>query len=237
MDSLTLTYWQRRHLEQQLRSTHDARLFRRILAILEVAQGAAVSAVAKRLRITPRVVYYWIETYARDPTPASLRDNDRSGRPTLLEESDRYLLRELLCHCSPQELGYFASQWTVPLLQDYLARCLGRRLADDTVRRELQRLGYTWKRSRYTLDPDPEFGKKKEAHPPANPTFVATKRHPGGGRNRPVTVPTLACGLVAQRTTQGDSPQRSERPACGLRSAEFTDGPTAVAVARTPAGG
>ena len=63
MDTLTLTYWQRRRLEQQLRSTHDARVYRRTLAVLEVASGQAVGSVAGRLRVTPRAVYHWLAAY------------------------------------------------------------------------------------------------------------------------------------------------------------------------------
>jgi uncharacterized SAM-binding protein YcdF (DUF218 family) len=48
----------------------------------------------------------------------------------------------------------------------------GRAFSDDTLRRELHRLRYTWKRSRYTLDPDPEFGGKKEAHPVEDPAIA-----------------------------------------------------------------
>src|SRR5688572_23128889 len=154
MESLTLTTWQRRRLERQLRSTHDARLYRRTLAILEATRGEAVSSVARRLRVTSRVVYYWIAAYARDRIPEDLRDRDRPGRPPVLTASDGDLLRGLLGR-SPQEWGYPAAQWTVPLLRDHLARRTGRRPSDDTVRRALHRLRYTWKRSRYTLDPDP----------------------------------------------------------------------------------
>jgi len=39
MGTLTLTTWQRRRLERQLRDTHDARVYRRTLAVLEVARG------------------------------------------------------------------------------------------------------------------------------------------------------------------------------------------------------
>jgi transposase len=169
MEPLTLTTWQRRRLERQLRSTHDARVYRRTLAVLEAARGEPASAVARRLRVTPRVIYYWLANYARDRAPDALRDLDRSGRPTVLTASDRDLLRGVLGR-SPQEWGYPAAQWTVPRLREHLAHLTGRRPSDDTIRRELRRLGYTWKRSRYTLDPDPEFGGKKEADPgPAAP--------------------------------------------------------------------
>lgn len=173
MDTLTLTYWQRRHLERQLRSTRDARVYRRTLAVLGVAQGEPVASVARRLRVTPRAVYHWVATYGRDHAPDALADRDRSGRPRLLTPSDRERLCELLGH-SPQEMGYFAAQWTVPLLRESLTRRTGRAFSDDTLRRELRRLRYTWKRSRYTLDPDPEFGGKKEAHPAPNPAIAGT---------------------------------------------------------------
>jgi len=80
METLTLSYWQRRRLEQQLRSTRDARVYRRTLAVLEVASGEAVASVACRLRVTPRVVYHWVAAYARAHSPAALADHDRPGR-------------------------------------------------------------------------------------------------------------------------------------------------------------
>jgi transposase len=182
MGTLLLTTWQRRRLERQLRGTHDARVYRRTLAVLEVAHGEPVSAVARRLRVTPRVVYYWVEAYARGHDPDALRDRGRSGRPRLLAREDRAQLLELLRQ-SPPDLGYFATEWTVPLLQGHLARRTGRRLSEDTLRRELHRLDYSWKRPRYALDPDPALRGKKEAHPPADQAVAAAKRGAGGGRD------------------------------------------------------
>jgi transposase len=181
MDTITLTAWQRRRLQQQLRTARDARLYRRTLAVLDVARGEPVASVAGRLGVTPRVLYYRIDSYSHDHDPEALRDRDRPGRPALLTEADRDLLRALLLGQSPQGLGYFATEWTVPLLQDYLARHTGRRPSDDTVRRELQRQGFAWKRSRYALDPDPELRGKKAAGSSENPAPAAPQRRPGGG--------------------------------------------------------
>lgn len=174
MDTFTLTAWQRRRLQRQLRTTHDARLYRRTLAVLEVSRGEPVAAVASRLGVTPRAIYYWLWTYAQAHDPAALLDGDRPGRPTLLTEADRDRLRDLLLSRSPQELSYFATEWTVPLLRDHLARCTGRRPADDTIRRELQRQGFVWKRCRYALDPDPELWGKKAAYPLADTASATT---------------------------------------------------------------
>jgi transposase len=180
MNTFTATAWQRRRLQQRLRVAHDARLYRRTLAVLEVARGESVVSVARRLGVTPRAVYHWVGDYARDHDPDALRDRPRPGRPSVLSDPDRSLLRELLAR-SPQDLGYAAVEWTVPLLRRHLADRTGRPPSDDTVRRELRRLGYTWKRSRYTLDPDPELGGKKAADSPANPPPTAPQRRPGGG--------------------------------------------------------
>ena len=76
---------------------------------------------------------------------------------------------------APDQLGYPAVNWTVPLLREALQDGTGHWVSDDTVRRALDRLGYTWKRPRYVLDPDPEL-ENKTAHPGANPGLAASQR-------------------------------------------------------------
>jgi transposase len=180
MEPLILTYWQRRRLESQLRSTLDARVYRRTLAILEVAAGEPVASVAHRLRVTPRAVYHWLATYTAAPQPTVLADAPRSGRPTLWIDSDRDLLRELLTS-NPQDVGDAATAWTVPLLQQHLLQETEQHFSEDTIRRELRRLQYSWKRPRYRLEPDPEAGGKKAASPHANQAVAAPQRAVGPG--------------------------------------------------------
>ncbi len=180
MHILALTTWQRRRLERQLRSTTDARVYRRTLALLEVGGGEAVAAVAARLRVTARVVYRWVGIFARSHDPAALRDRDRPGRPRRLTDRGREALGERLGR-SPRDRGGYAAAWAVPLLRHPLARRLRRRPSADTVRRELRRLGYTWKRSRYVLAPDPEAGGKKAGDPPADSEPSGSLRRPRRG--------------------------------------------------------
>jgi hypothetical protein len=61
---------------------------------------------------------------------------------------------------NPIELGYFAANWTIPLLRDALALGIGLRFSDDLIRNALSDLGYAWKRPRYVLEPDPDREKK-----------------------------------------------------------------------------
>ena len=236
MTTLTLTTWQRRRLERHLRDTPDARVYRRTLAVLEVAQGHSVASVARRLRVTPRVVYFWVEAYTRSHDPDALRDADRCGRPNLLTQEDRDRLLDLLKR-SPQDFDYAATEWTVGLLQEHLRRCTGKHLGEDTLRRELHRLDYLWKRPRYVLDPDPQLRGKKEARPQADQAVAAAQRGAGRRRDRSAAVPAAAGMLVAQRAAQARSPVRGQRAADGVRGHEPAHGLAAVLAARAPAGG
>jgi transposase len=180
MTSLKLTPWQRLRLQRQLKDTLDARVYRRTLAILAYDRGESITRLARLLGVTRPSVYNWIEAYAQAHDPSSLLDEDRSGRPSLWTEDLRALLRTLFAQ-APDALGYFAVNWTVPLLQEQIEHCTGQWLSDDTIRRELDRLEYTWKRSRYVLDPDPEREKKTtdSSAGPKNPGVVAAQRRFG----------------------------------------------------------
>lgn len=175
-----LTHRQRRRLERQLATTRDAAVYRRTLAILEVSRGMPVAQVAGRLGVARRTVYNWIETYRGAGDPAALADSPRSGRPSQWTEDMRGSLRSLLANHAPDDWGYPAVDWTVPLLRGHPANGMGRKLSDDTIRRELQRAGHVWKRSRYVLDPDPE-AEKITADSPRDTPATGPKRRPGRG--------------------------------------------------------
>jgi transposase len=178
MSRLSLTSSQRRRFQRQLQHTHDAHLDRRTLAILEVSRGKPVAQVAQSLGVTRRSIYYWIEHYREAFDPIALVDDDRPGRPSLWTEDLTALLRTLLVDHNPDRLGYSAVEWTAALLQEHLEHCTGQRLSETTLRRELHRLGFVWKRSRSDLDPDPEL-EKKTPNPPSNPGLGPPKRSAG----------------------------------------------------------
>src|SRR4051794_18821305 len=234
MSRFRLTYWQRRRLLGQLKTTAEARTYRRTLAVLELDRGRSAAEVAEMLGVTRQSVYNWAAAFAREHGPSSLEDDPRSGRPRLLTEPTEWSLRSLMPQ-SPQELGYPDTDWTTPLLQQELERGTGSPPSDDTVRRVLHRLGYVWKRPRYVLDPDPERG-KKTPHPAADPRPAAAQRGAGRGRGRPVAVPAAAGRLVAAGRTGGGPHQRPGRPAGGLRGDEPLDRGAAVAAPAPGAG-
>lgn len=165
MDRLTFTGWQRRRLERQPREARDAALYRRTPAVLEVARGKPVAAVAAALGVSRQSAYTWAAAYAAGSDPSARAGGDRPGRPTVWTDDLRATLGAALGR-SPDRLGFPAVNWTTPLPQEHLGHGRNRRPGANTPRRELHRLGYVWKRSRYVLDPDPRR-ERKTRHPPA----------------------------------------------------------------------
>jgi transposase len=166
MPDITLTRTQRSQLRRQLKHTKNAALYRRTLAILEVADGKPLVQVAGALGVTRQTVYNWIEAYTQHYDPVALLDAARSGRPAMWTPDLDELVPTLL-QGSPMEWGYNAANWTVPLLGAQFASWDGRWLSPTTIRRRLHELGYVWKRTRYALPPDPELEKKKTPSPAA----------------------------------------------------------------------
>src|SRR3954454_11495530 len=131
--ALTLTAWERTCLQRQLRQTRDVRVYRRALALLRVAEGEAITAVARALGVARRTVHYWLSGYDHGRDPGALADLPRPGRPSAWTEDARALIRALLAG-SPQRHGYAAVSWTVPLLQEQLRHGTGIDFSADTVR-------------------------------------------------------------------------------------------------------
>jgi transposase len=197
MSQAGLSSSERRRLRKLLHGTTDARLYRRLLAILEVDRGQPVSEVARMLGVSCQTIYNWISRFESDAHAGALADRQRMGRPSLWAEERIAFLQSLL-ESPPDRLGYFANEWAVPLLKQQLEHWSGKHFSQDTIRRQLHRLGYVWKRSRYVLAPDPEL-EKKTRNSPKNQAFAGSQRSAGGRRNRPAAVSAAQGRLVAAR--------------------------------------
>jgi transposase len=165
MRDFYLTSAQRHRLEQQLRETTDAGVFRRTLAVLEAAEGRPIAAIARLLRTSRPSIYHWLECYRSVPEPATLTDH-RGGNHLSLWTEELQTLLDASLQQAPDAFGYSAVEWTAPLLQEHLAHYGGVRPGATSLRQQLHQQGYVWKRPRYVLAPDP-LAEKKTTHPPA----------------------------------------------------------------------
>jgi transposase len=137
----------RRRLVQALAQARDAKLYRRLRAVAEVAEGEPVAAVARRARVAHSTVHRWIARYLAERVPTALADGARSGRPRAAAALTESRLRDLLTR-DPQGFGYAATTSTVPLLAAHL-RAQGLAISARTLRRRIHAARFRWKRPRY----------------------------------------------------------------------------------------
>jgi transposase len=138
----------RRRLKRAIPAAREARLYRRIEAVLLIAEGQPISEVARRVRATRLSVRSWVGRYLATHDAATLADRPRRGRP---HSAPRLTPRRLAAALTrdPRGCGYQATSWTVPLLRHYLQQRHGITIGARTLRRRLHEADYRWKRPRY----------------------------------------------------------------------------------------
>jgi transposase len=150
MDQAPFSGHDRRRLARTRQGTDKVRLFRRVQAVLRVAEGVPISSTARTLRLSGRRRHRWVQVYWRRHQPQDLLDAPRTGRPREADDLEETRLAELLAQ-DPRRLGYRATTWTVPLLTTHLQQQCGCPVSERTRRRRWHEGGWRWKRPRYIL--------------------------------------------------------------------------------------
>jgi transposase len=153
--------YDRRRLARALQGAAEIRTYRRVQAVLLVAQGRPVLEAARITGTRPWSVYHWVRAYLHTHRPDRLPDAPRSGRPQVATPiTDACLVREF--RRDPMRLGYRATGWTVSLLADHLQQRYGCTISARTLRRRMRDLDLRWKRPRYVYaTKDPNRAQKK----------------------------------------------------------------------------
>jgi transposase len=156
-----LTAADRRRLARALAEAREARLYRRLQAVLLVAEGRSVAEAAHVTGLSRRTVYHLINTYTARHEVEALYDRPRTGRPAVAQSvTPARILREL--DRSPLALGYRTNVWTVELLVARLAERYGCAVSPRTLRRRMRQVGLRCKRPRYVYsEKEPHIGQKK----------------------------------------------------------------------------
>ena len=138
----------RKRLAAALETAHEARVYRRVEALLLVAEGQTVAEAARRCHVDRSSVHRWLGQYGALRDAAALVDRRRSGRP---RQGSRLTPRRLAAVLArdPRRCGYRTTSWTAPLLAHYLAAHEGIAISARTLRRRLHAADYRWKRPRY----------------------------------------------------------------------------------------
>jgi transposase len=138
----------RTRLAAALDAAREARVYRRLEALLLVAEGSSVAEAARRCHVDRSSVHRWLAQYLARRDTMALIDRPRSGRPRRETALTPRRLAAALAR-DPRRCGYRATSWTVPLLAHDLAARHGIAVSARTLRRRLHEAGYRWKRPRY----------------------------------------------------------------------------------------
>lgn len=111
---LTLTETDRTTLESLLaKGTLAARTFKRASALLELDRGKTLSAIAETLDVDYNTVAAWRNGYLAKGLEC-LHDAPRSGRPSVIDGTQRAKITALACSDAPE--GH--ARWSLRLLAE-----------------------------------------------------------------------------------------------------------------------
>lgn len=153
MTNVSLGPHEREQLKAIARQARDGQLSRRAYALLWLAAGQSVTAVAAELDLSRQTIYDWVERYqarSGQGLAARLADAPRSGRPCTVAGVIDPLI-DAVIETDPRELGYRSTVWTAPLLVTYLAEEHDVSVSCQSVRLAIRRLRIRWKRPRHQL--------------------------------------------------------------------------------------
>jgi transposase len=151
--TLHLSAFTRKQLYRRLQQAYASgslKLVKRIHALLALAQGQSVSAVAEMLSLGEQTVRDYRNQYLFKGL-ASLVYQAPPGRPSKLTKTQRQQLAEWI-KASPQEAGYTSGCWNTPMIQDLIQRHFGVAYHPHYIATLLKNLGFSYQKARFVSD-------------------------------------------------------------------------------------
>lgn len=136
-------------MDRIIQRSAEARLVRRVLAVLSVANGNGIVGAAREHRAARQSVQRWLRQYQQGGIDG-LRLG-RGGRPVRTVTPKVKETLTILAKGSPRALRFLRSTWTSELLALTVRILVGVRIHASTVRRLLRKLNFGWRRARPTL--------------------------------------------------------------------------------------
>lgn len=151
--SLTLSREQRTLLsakgEQAVR-TGDARLRRRVAAILAYAEGVPRRAIGKVLQVSVETVGKWIKAFVLNGA-AGLHPRQAPGRPPKLTKTQKEELGRWIDE-GPERAGYQENCWRTPLIQHSIQTRFGVTYSVHYIHQLLDNMGYSYQKAKFVSD-------------------------------------------------------------------------------------
>lgn len=108
-------------LRAALADADDAKTAKRLMVALAYRDGTSVETLSRRYDIPKSTIYYWLDRFEERPLAEAIRDEDRPGRPSKLDDPERERLERALGD-APSEHGLGDGEWTPEALQEFIER-------------------------------------------------------------------------------------------------------------------
>lgn len=147
-----------RELHQLLDEVEGKKPAQRVLAAIGRKQGAKLDELAERHNAAEKTIRNWLDRFAERPLLDAPYDEERSGRPTKLTESQQQEVYDQL-HKSPTEFGYDREVWFPELAQHHIRETFGVEYSLRHVYRLMEDAGLSYRSARprhYQADPEKE---------------------------------------------------------------------------------
>ena len=143
-------------IQSEMRSTRDAKWYRRLKIIDLSGQGTAVPELAGLFDLTPATIRSYIHVFNAHGLDG-LRPGYGQGRPQAMNwTAEQWLdvLSQAPCHL--ELLDTAAQNWTQALMRQYLVAYHQLHLSQSALSKSLHRVGLRWRRAKLRVhSPDP----------------------------------------------------------------------------------
>ncbi|MFC7078972.1 helix-turn-helix domain-containing protein [Halorussus caseinilyticus] len=121
-------------LQDHLDAAESAKATKRLMVAIAYKDGVSVSELSERYGVPESTLYYWLDRIADKPLSDAVQDDERPGRPSELDDTDREALFDALAD-SPESYGFEAVSWTPHLVREFIEREFGVSYSLGHVRR------------------------------------------------------------------------------------------------------
>jgi len=153
----------RKLLEEKLRTTKDAKWYRRLKIIQLSSLGETASKLSKTFDVCKATVRDYIKRYNVGGLKTLKRRNSNGRPPKIKLTKEQW---EELLHRSPcqfEKLNTGARNWTQKLLSQYCHEYLGVQITPSAIGMLLKRMDMRWNRGKLKVtSPDPLYTVKRE---------------------------------------------------------------------------
>jgi transposase len=161
---LKLTIRQRNGLKSFMKKTNNKKEYRRVLAVLQKADGISYESIAKEHGVSSRTVRRWvISSYVKNGIEGlKILTKRRRGPKSKIKDNDKEIILSVLFN-DPHIFNYLRNTWSLRSLAKCLTNELRIKISFKHLQRILKSMGITSKRPKLELlhGVDYEEGKKK----------------------------------------------------------------------------